>query len=84
MFVASQSPDSDPPILKKPLSKSLKVKMKTVDQNSMRLEIEAKWLYDAHSGIADVSVRFENNEGEVIQELLPGDREQPLTAQPLP
>ncbi|MEC7983712.1 MAG: hypothetical protein VX278_01030 [Myxococcota bacterium] len=70
IFIDSHNPDSDPPVLRKPVSRSIQAEMKAVTEDEMELFLDAKWLYDAHSGVRELCLRFENPQGEVIQEYL--------------
>ena len=70
LFVDSQSPDSDPAIFTHPISDSIRVEMRVKDKHSMELSMQAIGLYDTHSGVEELCLRFENSLGEVIQEYL--------------
>lgn len=73
IYVDSQSPDSDPAIFIRPISKSIKAEMNILDNENMELTLEAKWLYDAHSGLKELCIRFEDSHGAVIQRYLSPD-----------
>ena len=70
IFIDSQNPDSDPAVFKNPISESLQVSMKIKNEHSMELSIRVEGLYDAHSGLEELSLRFESPMGEIIQEYI--------------